>query len=164
MAPEVAAAVIAGVFGLVSPVVTYIAIKQYDNGVFQRHSERLRALVGKWQGTMHQEVGPEGTPFDAPYTLQLTVSGKVVSGTGSSHPTFWGKEYDARFLVRGGFLHERFLRFDFHNADEAIIQFGSMTLALSDDCESLKGRYVGYGDVSKQIVYGTIDLHKPRVT
>jgi hypothetical protein len=161
MSPVIIAAIIAGVFSIVSPIATYFVTQAYRDRIFlPPPSGRAKALVGKWQGTLHEEIGPEGTPFDASFSLELAMSWKVVSGTAGFHATLLGKEYEFKLVLRGGFLYERFLRFDYQNCDESVLQFGSMTFELSADGQSLDGRFLGYGDVSKRLVYGTIELHK----
>jgi hypothetical protein len=67
MSPEVTAAIITSVCAVVGPIITYIATKAYQDGIFQRPGRRAKVLAGKWQGTLHEENGPEGKPFDAPF-------------------------------------------------------------------------------------------------
>ena len=65
-----------------------------------------------------------------------------------------------KFLAKGGFVHDRFLRMNYHRTDEPRVQFGSMILELDDHSKRLVGKLVGYGPYSKGIVEADISLEK----
>jgi hypothetical protein len=161
MDSQVATAVIGGVFGVVTPIATYIGTHAYKNRSLLRLPEgRRKALDGSWRGTLHQEVGPDGKPIDAEYALQLSASRRVVRG--EAHSRFWVKKqhHEARFVLEGGLLYERFFRFTYDSADRKALHFGVMMLELGADGRSLRGRFVAYGMLSQRLVYGSIDLEK----
>jgi hypothetical protein len=161
MDARITVAVIGGVFGIVTPIITYFVTQAYNESGFIRLSKgRRKALDGKWVGTLHQEVGPDGRPLDADYTLRLSTSRKAVKGEGNSHFQLGDKKYESKFHVVGGFLHDRFLRFTYDNVDETTLQFGAMMLELDPNGRSLTGRFVAYGFLSKRLIYGTIELTK----
>jgi hypothetical protein len=161
MDPGIVVAVIGGVFGIVTPLIMYFVTKADKEKGFLPVSEgRRKALDGKWQGTFHQEIGPDGQPLEAGYFLKLVTSRKTVKGEGSSHFRLGGKQCETRVSIVGGLIHERFLRFTFDNVDETTLQFGSMVLELLPDGRTLRGRFVAFGQLSQRIIYGTIELAK----
>jgi hypothetical protein len=161
MDQPIVVAVIGGVCTVVSPILTLLATRLYDQRFLLPLGEgRRKALDGKWQGTFHQEVGPDGKPLDADYSLQLVTSRKTVKGEGSSHFELGGKKYEPKFFVAGGLIHERFLRFTYDNVDATCLQFGSMVLELLPDGRTLRGRFVAFGQLSQRLIYGSIELTK----
>lgn len=71
-----------------------------------------------------------------------------------------GSHVKLQFRLRGGFLHDRFLRLEYENRDNAAIQFGSVVAELSADGKTISGGYIGFGAQSQRIVTGTIALTK----
>ena len=161
MYAPIVAAVITGVCAIVGPIITFLVTRAYTGpGGDTLDKARQKALNGKWQGTFHQEVGPDGKPVSGDYSLQLTASSRVVRGEGSTHLQLGGKNLEAKFRIVGGLLYTRVFRFAYDNVDETAIHLGSMMLELSDDGRSLRGRFIAYGMVSQRLVYGTIEFKK----
>ena len=72
-------------------------------------------------------------------------------------PPITGNTIKLKFV--GGFLYERFIKFDYSNPDESIIQFGNTILDLSADGKTLIGKFVGFGSITNQIVSGEVKLN-----
>lgn len=154
MDPPVIAALITAIVG---PIVTLVATKAYERRFLEvMPDNRQKALAGTWAGVAHQEVGPDGNPLGSSITLELTTTRKTVAGTGR----LCDQDYEARFTISGGFLHQRFLKLKYKNTDDAALHFGNITVEMSGDGRSLRGRYLGYGRVSERLVYGTVELNK----
>ncbi len=160
MSPQVVAALVAGGFGIVTPIITFLAIQWFTGPGLPMSKGRRKAINGSWHGTFHQEVGPGGQPLDGDYSLQLSTSRRTIKGDGGSRCQIGDKKYESRFAVVGGFLHERFLRLNYDRVDETALQLGSLMLELGDDGLSLRGRFIAYGFLSQRLIYGSIELTK----
>lgn len=62
--------------------------------------------------------------------------------------------------LRGGLVHERFLKTEYRVLDRGSIQLGSMLLEMSGDGRELVGPYVGYGAHSQRLVHGTVRIRR----
>ena len=121
---------------------------------------RSATLTGKWTGKAHQEIGPGGRPIDFDIIVYLRAENDLIQGEAFLNHAIGGNEYNWRFDVCGGFLHGQFFQMEYNNSDPAYIQFGSMVFKLSSTGRSLEGKYVGYGSITNDIVYGKMDLVK----
>lgn len=95
--------------------------------------------------------------------MEFTATKKNVTGTGDYFFKYDNKDQKAKFKYSGGFLHDRFLLFEYINIDPSVIQLGSMLFELSNDGKTLEGRFQGYGVKTKGIVWGTVTLEKIEV-
>lgn len=158
MEASVIPAFVSGGFAVVAPIVTFIATKAYETRFLDHISPgRRKALVGTWEGIAHQELGPDGKPVDLKATFTFTTSRKLVIGEGTYRLP---DDSQARFRFSGGFLHDRFLRFNYTSAEDGVIQFGSVILELSSDAKEFRGRFQGFGVRSQRMVYGDVVLRK----
>jgi hypothetical protein len=123
--------------------------------------QRRTVLTGSWSGTGLQKKGPGNKSLKFPFEMHLSVSGRVVQGTGSAQFKLMDEEINARFEVHGGFLLDRFLKLDYRNSDGSVVQFGSFVLLLDDGEKLLTGTLAGYGFKSKRPVAVELELRKP---
>lgn len=49
---------------------------------------------------------------------------------------------------------------DYQNEDPNIVQFGSFVFHLSDDARKLEGKFVGYGHINKEVIFGSCVFRK----
>lgn len=91
-------------------------------------------------------------------SITFTAGKKVVEGIAEFISPVTNLPVKLNFT--GGFHNDYFIKFDYKNPDETVIQFGSCIVKLSDDGKSLKGKFVGYGASTNQIVNGIVDLEK----
>jgi hypothetical protein len=161
MQTPIIVALIAGGFAIIAPIVTFIVTRSYENRFLQPvSSNRVAALVGSWEGTTHQECGPGGKPDDAKVSFKLALAGKKLRGQGIFRTCVGAEEVVITFHLSGGFLHDRFLRFDYNPEASETVQFGSIIVELSNDAKKLTGRYMGYGAFTNALVYGTVCVTK----
>ncbi len=111
------------------------------------------ALSGKWVGSIVQEI--EGEKVSMPLTMTFKISGKVVKGK-CKFTSFKKEEIELSFS--GRFFREQFIRFEYQNVKEKVLQFGGAVLKLSADGSTLSGRYVGYGKDLDSIVSGSVSM------
>ena len=124
-------------------------------------ASRTEALTGMWKGTVKQVHGPDGQPLQAEAVITFGTSKPKITGKGSFRYTPIGHELVQReFEFMGGFLFDRFLRFEYNSIDSKLIEFGSVVLELEPDSKVLNGHYVAYGVGSQKIVYGGLLLTK----
>jgi hypothetical protein len=148
-------ALIAGSFAIISPIVTFIAIRFYEKRFLQPISrDRKQALVGKWSGKIIQPN------ISSDIALTIEVDQNEITGKAQVTLVAEGKEKLIFLDMKGGFLYDRFLKLDYKNADSNTIQFGSITLELDAEPKSMNGKFSGYGSVNKAIVFGDIQLEK----
>lgn len=124
--------------------------------------ERMRYLKGTWIGTYNQERGPDGEPIKgSPIEITLRVTEKRITGDACLK----GKRRDdSTFELKvdlwGSFLHNRFLQLDYKVEDSCVIAFGGIILEVPNNPKTIKGRYVGLGAFSGEIIHGDIVLEK----
>ena len=157
METAVITALVAGIASIASALVAVVV-----KDVLERRSlkpifgERRKALTGYWKGTIEQ---PNLT---ADLTVHLVASHKEVNGIADLRFPFHGKDHHLVLSLKGGFLYERFLKLDYKKDNEGVIQFGSLIIEFAEDSETLKGKYSGYGSLTKSIVSGEILLSRSR--
>jgi hypothetical protein len=123
-------------------------------------SNRVMALDGAWKGEAHQAFGPDGKPFTAEVLLQFDAKSPNISAKGIFRFSDNGRLVDQKFDCAGGFLLDRFLRFEYDTSEKGAIQFGSIILELEPNATELRGRYQGYGVRTKDIVHGSLLVRK----
>ena len=117
-------------------------------------SARRKALCGNWKGQVTQRS--IGT-----YEVEMSLDSKGSKIIGKG----WLRNSKINSLIvlemEGGFLYENYLKLEYKNADSAhIFQFGSMIFEVSPCSKKIKGKFSGYGSVSKAVVGGDISLEK----
>ena len=163
MDSTIVAAFVSGVLAIVAPIVTLL-LKQYlDNRVkLPIAAGRRQALSGRWEGSLHQDRGPDGKPIDFPGSIDISAGRKTVSGTLTIRLDLDGQIEQAKFNLSGGFLHGVFLLLNYLPRDEATIQFGSIVLELDAAGNLLEGRFVGYGKITQAVISGTVRFEKAK--
>jgi hypothetical protein len=153
--------IIAGAVAIVAPVVTFIATRAYENRFLQPiSSERARALIGTWAGDVLQDHGPDGAPLPGKANFKFSIVGKKIQGYRIYRASYGGEEFTSTFVSSGGFLHDRFIRFNYNSEVSGVVQFGSIILEMSNDTKSLEGRFLGFGVVTNGLVFGTLRMKK----
>lgn len=158
----ITAAIIAGIFAIIAPILTYIFTKFYDNrDLLVISQNRKAALNGAWHGKIFQAEGIRGQPVQYPFNIDLSVNKKEVHGIGKvNFPISKTETHVFNVSLLGGFLHDRFLKLDYKNTNPAEMQFGSLILNLSSDGKKLSGRFLGYGAKTEKLVFGELTLEK----
>jgi hypothetical protein len=118
------------------------------------------ALAGQWRGTLEQYDDGMGNVQVVLVEMNLSVRRKRVLGSGHFVAMFKGSEITVNLVFEGGFLHERFLKLEYRNADVAAMQFGTAVLDLMPDGKELIGSYVGFGSINRRIVTGKLTFVK----
>lgn len=155
----VVAAWIAGAFAVVGPIATYFATHLAETHFFQEiPAEQHAAIEGQWKGFAQQDF--RGHPVRYPAELELKVNGRKIEGRLHVDLKDGEQEYTPTFEISGGFVHERFLRFDYASNLKGSVHFGSMILELSADTTTLRGHFVAFGAYSQTIVDGTLDFRR----
>jgi hypothetical protein len=158
METPIIVAIISGVFGIVSPITAYVVTRIYDRRVLGKIVGRRKALIGKWKGNIVQdsdrELGEMGID------MVFTSSGKVIEGDCEFIFPEGNRVRVIKLKFIGGFYHERFVKFDYTNPEDGVIQFGCAIMILASEGKRLEGRYVGYGSITNRIVSGTVVMHK----
>lgn len=161
MPPAVTAAIIGGAFAVVAPIIAYFVRRVADAWLFQRiPRDRRTAIEGHWSGSMEQDF--RGRRVTYPGDLELEVRGRSLRGTLHVSLTFAGQKVEPTFNMSGGFLHDRFARFDYTSKAKGSVHFGAMILELSPTATELTGNFVAFGAYAQQIVSGPIRLTKVR--
>lgn len=141
---------------VVSPIVAFMYTKFHEERNLQPlAADRKKALTGHWRG---KSVQPSMT---SDMDVRLEVARKKVKGLAELRFQFDGQERRVSLKLDGGFLHDRFLKLDYAKKEsDGAIQFGALVVELSEDARSLRGKYAGYGSMTRDIVSGTIELEK----
>ena len=157
--PAIIAAIIGGICAVVGPIIAYFVRRIADTYLFQRiPKDRRAAIEGHWSGSMEQEF--RGQKVTYPGDLELAVHGRALRGTLHVTLTVAGQRLEPTFSMSGGFLHDRFARFDYVSKARGSVHFGAMILELSPTATELKGNFVAFGAYAQAIVSGPIRLTK----
>src|SRR4051812_20744640 len=87
MDARIVVAVIGGVFGVVTPIITYVLIQLYNERFLLLLSQgRRKALDGKWQGTlqfgsMMLELTPDGQELKGRFVAYGVLSQRLIYGS-----------------------------------------------------------------------------------
>jgi hypothetical protein len=151
---------IAGIIGGVSTitaVVIPIAQKHFETKtLFPISTDRRNILQGKWTGTVNQHIDKNTfNTISVELNIKINIKQRKIYGTGIINAL---QIYHVS--LDGSFRNDRFLKMDYQNIDSSIVQFGSFVFHLSDDSKQLKGRFVGYGHISKDIISGSCQFNK----
>lgn len=127
---------------------------------YESDGDRVNALLGIWTGSYNQPLGPNNEPIvDASIQVNITSTNGTLQGVGRLELP--GPDHThLNIKLRGGFLHNRFLRLDYENVDKDAIQFGALIAELSEDGHAIVGTYAGFGAQTRMIVHGTLRLTK----
>jgi hypothetical protein len=152
---DVLAAIIGGLATLTGVIVSPIVSKFIENKSFYPISrDRRKKMAGKWKGKVNQ-YEKDVITRSIEVELDLTIKGKEVRGTGMVN-----SEGLHQVSLKGFFRNDRFLKMDYQNDDESVVQFGCFVFGLGDDSKSLTGKFVGYGHVARKIVNGECHFEK----
>ncbi len=119
------------------------------------------AVRGRWRGSHHQYVGPDGGPLDYQVNLYLDVKNQKLVGT--MHVILdedFFKKYGVKeilYEITGGFSHDRFIQFQFVSRDPAVVQFGAALLELKATGRRMMGKFIAYGAISDRIIAGDMN-------
>jgi hypothetical protein len=155
---EITSAVIAGIATILSAIIT-LFLTEY----LGRRKERFikvsdaikRTVSGTWKGKYDQILRENPVTVDLIIELTVSTRGKI---TGTATVPYGEDTFVVN--IRGGFYSIRFLKMEYENSNDAILQFGSFVFKLSDDAKEIEGHFVGYGHISKKIIGGPAILKK----
>lgn len=121
---------------------------------------RAAALSGDWAGT-YEQSSAKGKSVSGRVSFNLKPKKRLIEGSGQMQETLPdGKTVTVHFKIRGGFLHDRFLRLEYENSDDSAVQFGSVIGEFAPDGRSISGTLVGFGAHTGEIVTGGIKMQK----
>jgi hypothetical protein len=156
METPIIAGLVTGTAAIVSPVTAYFVKSLFETRNWTKLRGRRKAVIGIWDGTISQET--VGTPMLINIRMQFTAGGRKVKGNCQLTSPVNNRYMKLDFI--GGFYHADFMKFDYLNHDNSVVQFGSAVLFLSPDGRNLTGRFAGYGSTTNSIVSGEVDLNK----
>lgn len=154
MDAQIVAAIIAGGVAIVSPFLTYAITRAKDHKILGRVKGQRKAVIGLWKGQIGQPFNSEVIASDIEITFKA--ASKLVEGDAQ---LMYARDHSLMHLkFNGGFFYERFIRFDYHNQDDVVLQFGGAILELSADGKTMTGKFCGYGSKTGAIVSGDVQL------
>jgi hypothetical protein len=148
--------IIGGICTIAAVIITPMAEKYFGPQTgYPISNDRRKILQGTWTGVVSQCLA-ETTVRTLNVDLDLNIKGRKIQGTGILNTG----ELLFHVVLNGSFRNDRFLKMDYQNKDVNVVQFGSFVFHLSDDSKELIGRFVGYGQISRSIVYGSCQFKK----
>ena len=158
---EIKVALIAGFFVVIAAIISTVLPVYIDKNYYESISkERRSALNGLWVGASYQEVLPKKKLIEVKTKIIFSGKGKIINGEGNYSFVWKGVKRNVSFVATGGFRKNRFLLLEYSNTDKSIIQFGNIIFEMMPNGKELKGHFQGYGFISKDIVNGSVILHK----
>jgi hypothetical protein len=160
MEQAVITSIIAGLFAVISAIVTLVVKKRIEDAGKEPISDDLRtALTGRWEVHSHQPDGPGGVPLDLVFILTLRVKGNAVEGVFTlSLPLPGSSEIPS--TASGSLTPDRFLKLEYKARDTALLQFGHMLFHLGDGAKIMSGTFSGYGHITQGPIHGTLTAKK----
>jgi len=123
---------------------------------YEKISRKIMSdLKGKWSGEFNQQLNDKPINVKLIFALSVSRTGKI---KGEINYSFQNIEY--KIIVRGGFYSTDFLKLEYVNPKHPSRQFGSFVLAYDGISKNLNGRFVGYGNINRNIISGSIELTK----
>lgn len=158
---EIYAAIITGLFGLLTGLIPYILQLRTERMNRSYVNPSLRqALSGHWKGMIHQDLGPDGIEITYSADLNLEVKERNVEGSLQINALTSIGEIEANLILNGGVYESRFLRLNYINRNTAFLHFGTFIIEIQPNPNFLLGKFAGYGAFSKKVVSGTLELKK----
>jgi len=138
-------------------------------GLFYQHSQALsdfvyinpsrrKSLRGNWIGSFVQDNKIDGNSLTGEIRLTLQVGRKKIKGVAIVNQHYF--KNSVTLLLTGGYRDERFVSLSYKNQKKSVIQFGHMLLELIPNGKKLKGRVLGFGHESEQIVIAELNLQR----
>jgi hypothetical protein len=166
MDSTILAAIIGGLCTIGASLGTLLLTHMMNKNPLYERNKRQISLGGHWEGTAHQELGPEGVPMDLQMAITLKSTRQAVLGEGDIRFPFQNQPITEHLsLINGGFIYDRFLKIEYEgkNIPEQV-QFGFLLLELSSNGQTLNGHFLGFGSFSGKIAWGTVQLHRSGIT
>ncbi len=120
----------------------------------------VEALSGRWTGCATQAHGHAGENYTFPISFGLVATERRVFGTFEIEYPKDGQTEKAILSCSGGFFYGAFLRLVYEHVDERKVHFGAIMAHLRPASRKLVGRFLGYGDITEDIVYGRFEVSK----
>jgi hypothetical protein len=134
------------------------ALEAIGESNYQHTERRTEAFVGKWCGNLKQQF--RGQWIIAAIEMEFKTEQNAIGGEitldhpeGTSNPRL-------HLQVCSSFFYDPFIKLDYKNKENTVLQFGCWIGRLNAEGTQLKGRYVGYGAVSNRIVTGDVSVEK----
>ena len=119
------------------------------------NSDRKKAISKKWSGSFTQ-VQSDSTVLAFSITFTLKAKRKFITGTGA----YSGENEKVQIELAGGFYRDDYLHLNYKNKDKAVFQHGLIILHWPNNPTTLKGKFIGIGRDSNEIVSGNVELKK----
>ena len=142
----------------ISIVIAGLQISQDSKSFLKVRGTRKKAWEGKWIGKFQQHNKVDNNELTGDIMLNIRIKRRTVIGTAEIHH-FHFQTWNT-LLFKGGFKTERFLSIEYTNKIGGILQFGHAMLELSGTGEQIKGKIMGYGPQSGEIVSVDICLKR----
>jgi hypothetical protein len=152
--------------------VTGYSVNRWINrrGLLKLDGWRLKQLPGRWRGKIYQHlpvdpsvVGDGEACFQYDLDIDFSVIGRklvegaaTISGTIPPRGSIDAVGFVDKFAMRGGLVYDDFLKMDYNQRQADAIHFGSALFLLSAGREDMPGRFVGFGNILRQVVSGHI--------
>lgn len=123
-------------------------------------NRRQSAFQGEWIGFAIQDHSINGPKIRIEVRLSLRLNVNHLSGTFEIVvPTPTDSEA-MTFNADCETFYERFIQVNYRSTEKEMVQFGAILLEIDDAGRVMKGRYTGYGAISRTLVSGIADMHK----
>ncbi|HEX8457963.1 MAG TPA: hypothetical protein VF656_11750 [Pyrinomonadaceae bacterium] len=157
MSPEVNAAIITGILGLLG---IFVTLYRDEFGNLLR--KRRRNIRGLWVGEGNDlEVPPQLTysisqRYDVSFKMKQ--SGNRISSEVVISLKDRSKHWEAE--AEGGFISDSYIHVEYHITVEGALHFGTVILKISDLGDEMTGYYLAKRVVQEGIVFGQVRLAK----
>jgi len=118
-------------------------------------------IIGTWEGTAHQDRGPDGQYIDVSVTVKLHAAANAIEGEMVLHVSFDSKKRSTVCKVRGGLVDGRFAWLNYIPKELSDQQFGTLFCDLMrPEVNEVVVEFCGYGPIADGIVSGHARLRR----
>jgi len=118
-----------------------------------------KAVSKRWEGEFSQ-VQADSTTKTFTISFTLEANSKVITGTGE----YLEMNEAVQIEVTGGFYRDDYLQLNYKNKGKTIFIHGLLILHWLNNPTTLKGKFVGVGRESSEIISGNIELTCSKAT
>ncbi len=149
MDPTIISAIIAGVFLLLSILLSKVSLNRNKN------SRRI-GINGTWKGQVYQYVSPYGEPIEYPITMNFQVNNSNITGSIS----YEFENDPMTILIEGHFRDDSMAFFTYEDRDMLVIRWGAIGCEFTADAKVLRGAFMGYAAEISGFTTGTFEAKK----
>lgn len=143
------------IVGVVGPIITILVKRCLTQKKYPNYSQdRLDRLLGVWKGHYVQK-GEDNSEMKVNIEAHLKHKGKIIKG---DLLTVDDRNLFEKLIIDNGYFDGNLIKVEYSNEKAYIFQKGSAVMEMSAKGDNIKGKFVGYSPIHKDIISGNVIL------